>query len=66
MTAPKQPRSAKSVREFCESYGISPPTVYNEIATGRLRTIKIGRRRLITVDQEREWLARAEREAQAA
>ena len=36
--------------------GVSPGTIYNEIKRGRLHAKKIGRRTLITADQEREWL----------
>ena len=64
MSAEHQGRSAKSVREFCAAYGISAPTFYNEISAGRLKSLKVGRRRIITAEQEAEWCARLEREAQ--
>ena len=58
-------KSAKSIAEFCDAYGISHPTVYAQIELGRLKTIKVGRRRLITAEQERAWLELCEQEASA-
>lgn len=41
---------AFSIREFGRRYGISRTNAYQEIATGRLRAVKAGRRTLITHD----------------
>lgn len=45
-TFPDLPR-AYGVRDFCRAYGVSRSTVYNLMADGRLRTVKIAGRRLI-------------------
>lgn len=57
---------AKSVAEFCDFYGFSRPTFYAEIAAGRLRTIKVGRRRIVTPQQEQAWVELLEAEQQGA
>lgn len=48
----------RSIDAFAQRYGICRRTVYNQIAEGKLKTTKIGKRRIITEDQEREFLAR--------
>ena len=48
-------RAAYRIGEFCERNGICKGTGYNEIARGRLNTIKVGRCRLVTAAQEAEW-----------
>lgn len=35
---------------FCEAYGISRSTAYRLIAEGKLKTVKVGNRRLVPVD----------------
>ncbi len=47
---------AFSIEQFCEWAGIGRSLAYKEIATGRLRTKKVGRRTLITLDDARSWL----------
>jgi excisionase family DNA binding protein len=42
-----------SVNEACVLLGICDMTVYRLIATNRLESVKIGRRRLITADSIR-------------
>lgn len=42
--------------------GIANATIYSLIATGALRSFKVGRRRLIGVDAIKEYIANAERE----
>jgi excisionase family DNA binding protein len=51
------PRRAFSIREFCRQYSIGRTNAYQEIATGRLRAVKIGRRTRITHDDAEAWLA---------
>jgi excisionase family DNA binding protein len=51
------PPRAFSIREFCRRYGIGRTNAYQEIATGRLRAAKVGRRTLITHDAAEAWLA---------
>lgn len=43
-------RRALSIDEFCERYGIGRSCVYQLINSGKLRSVKIGKRRLIPVD----------------
>jgi excisionase family DNA binding protein len=45
------------VPEFCRRYGIGRTNAYQEIAAGRLRAVKVGRRTLITHDAAEAWLA---------
>lgn len=54
--APFSPR-AFSIPEFCGRYGIGRTNAYQEIATGRLRAVKVGRRTLITQGDAEAWLA---------
>jgi excisionase family DNA binding protein len=53
-------KRAKDVDEFGATYGLGRNSVYNEIASGALQSIKVGRRRLITESQEDQWLRRKE------
>lgn len=48
---------ALSIDAFCSRYGIGRTTAYQEIAAGRLRAVKVGRRTLITRDAAEAWLA---------
>jgi excisionase family DNA binding protein len=50
-------RRAFSIREFCVLYSIGRTAVYLEIAAGRLRAVKVGRRTLIKHDDAEAWLA---------
>ena len=50
-------RRAFPIREFCLRYGIGRTHAYQEIAAGRLRAVKVGRRTLITHDAAEAWLA---------
>jgi excisionase family DNA binding protein len=49
-------RRGFSVNEFCERYPAGRSTAYEEIAAGRLRARKIGRKTIITQDDAEEWL----------
>jgi excisionase family DNA binding protein len=56
---------AFSIHEFMQASGMGSRTgVYQEINAGRLKTIKVGRRRLIPYESAKEWLARRVREAE--
>jgi excisionase family DNA binding protein len=44
------PRRALRVNEFCEAYRVSRSTAYRLIAEGKLKTVKVGNRRLVPVD----------------
>ena len=48
---------AFSIPEFCRRYGIGRTNAYQEIAAGRLRAVKAGRRTLITHEAAEAWLA---------
>jgi len=50
-------RRAFSVREFCRRYSIGRTNAYQEIAAGRLRAVKVGRRTLIAHNDAETWLA---------
>ena len=52
-----QSKFAFSPGEFAESHGISRTTVYKEIAAGRLKVSKVGRRTVITLEQAAAWRA---------
>lgn len=55
------PRGAISIDEFCEWANIGRTLVYKEIAAGRLKTAKVGRRRLVAVHEATKWLDLAAR-----
>lgn len=58
---------AYSIPEFQELTGIGSRTgVYAEIHANRLKTIKVGRRRLIPREAAEQWLECRVREAEAA
>ncbi|MEQ1802482.1 MAG: DNA-binding protein [Gammaproteobacteria bacterium] len=48
---------ALSLAEFAESHSLSRTTVYKEIAAGRLKVSKVGRRTLVTLEQAADWRA---------
>lgn len=45
-----------TINGFCESYGVGRTTTYAEIAGGRLRSVTVGRKRLIPHEFAEEWL----------
>ena len=46
---PDRPR-AYGVKAFCKAYGVSRSTVYNLIADGKLKSVRVAGRRLIPAD----------------
>jgi predicted DNA-binding transcriptional regulator AlpA len=54
---------ARSIPEFCAAHSISRATFYNHISA-MPRTIRVGARRLVTIEAERAW--RRERERREA
>lgn len=53
----EQSRVALCVNDACASLSISRTTLYEEIASGRLRAVKCGKRTLIPADGIKAWLA---------
>lgn len=60
-------KAAVSVAEAREMLGgIANPTIYELINSRELRTFRVGRRRLVSVEAIRDYIANAEREQSAA
>jgi len=53
-------KRAFSLSEFAKRWSIGRNSVYEAIARGDLKTSKIGRRRIITLEQEEEFRERIE------
>jgi hypothetical protein len=49
-------KRAFSIAAFCQRYGISRTSAYEEIAAGRLQVVKAGRRTLVPADAAESWL----------
>ena len=47
-----QDKRALSIEEFGKRWSLGRNSVYNAIASGELGSVKIGKRRLITLEQE--------------
>ncbi|MGH7223682.1 MAG: helix-turn-helix domain-containing protein [Gemmataceae bacterium] len=56
-------RLAYSINDFCRLAGIGRSLTYSEIGRGRLETVKVGRRTLITRQAADEFFHRLERES---
>jgi excisionase family DNA binding protein len=54
--APAVPRLALTVPEAAAAVGVSPRLVWGALSAGELRGVRVGRRRLILVEQLRAWL----------
>jgi excisionase family DNA binding protein len=50
------PPALLSIQAFCAWAGIGRTKVYEEIEAGRLSTVKVGRRRLVPMQQAQLWL----------
>jgi hypothetical protein len=55
MDTPKQ--VSFSADDFAKRHGIGRTTVFSEIKAGRLQARKVGKRTLVTAEDERAWLA---------
>jgi excisionase family DNA binding protein len=55
-----KPRLAVSVAEAGRLIGVGRTRLYAEIASGGIKTFKVGRRRLIRVQILEEWIASRE------
>jgi excisionase family DNA binding protein len=54
---PRGPRRrAMSIAGFTEDYSIGRTKVYEELRSGRLRGLKIGKRTIISQDDAEAWL----------
>jgi excisionase family DNA binding protein len=54
-------RLAYSIAEAAKALGLSRDVLYKEIRTGRLKSLKVGRRRIITCEQIDHFLVRLAR-----
>lgn len=53
-------KQAFSIEEFSQRWGFGRNTTYDLINQGKLKSAKIGRRRIITAQQEAEFAASLE------
>jgi hypothetical protein len=56
-SVPALDRLAYSFSSFCNAAEIGQTLAYDEIAAGRLKVVRVGRRTLIPVEAARAWLA---------
>lgn len=56
-------QQAFTISQFIASYGICKTQVYEEIATGRLATYQVGRRRFISAQAAATWQQQREEES---
>lgn len=54
--AAPMPRFTLTIDEFCEATGMGRSLAYQQMQKGGLPFVKIGKRRLIPVDESRAWL----------
>lgn len=59
-TAPSAKGGAMTIDQFCRWAAIGRTLVYREISAGRLRSVKVGKRRLILWSSATSWLASLE------
>jgi predicted DNA-binding transcriptional regulator AlpA len=52
-------RNCIGLKEFCSRNGIGRTTAYKEIKAGRLQPKKVGKRTLISLEEEARWFASA-------
>lgn len=56
-------KQAYSIDEWCARWGLGRNSAYNLIAAGKLKSSKVGRRRIITAKQDQEFAESLEKEA---
>ena len=66
MNEHKRKKQAYRISEFCEDFGIGRTTVHEQILAGRLKTFKVGRATLISVEAAAAWLSLCESESKMA
>jgi excisionase family DNA binding protein len=49
--------SALTIKEFCDAYRLCREKAYQEVRTGRLRAVKLGRKTLILRADAEAWAA---------
>jgi excisionase family DNA binding protein len=54
--SPIPPRLALSIKELCQSLGISRSQIYKLIAAGALQTQKVGRRTIIAMSEAHRFV----------
>jgi excisionase family DNA binding protein len=54
---PTQPAQLLSIDEVMERLGVGRNTVFNLMGSGRLRSVKLGRRRMISEQAIRDFIA---------
>jgi predicted site-specific integrase-resolvase len=64
--AESKDRNCFGLKEFCYRNGIGRTTAYKEIKQGRLQPKKVGKRTLISLEEEARWLAKVPVGGQAA
>jgi excisionase family DNA binding protein len=57
--AENRDRICFGLKDFCYRNGIGRTTAYKEIKNGRLRPKKVGKRTLISREEEARWLSTA-------
>jgi excisionase family DNA binding protein len=55
--SPPARRVALSIMEVAHAAGVARSTVYNQLAAGHLRAVKLGRRTLVLTGEFNRWLA---------
>lgn len=55
--APRAPDRLLSVDEAATMLGLGRSVIYGEIGAGRLRSVKVGRRRLLSAEAVRAYIA---------
>jgi len=67
MTKKAQPRQIQpvglSIEETIKATGLGRSSLYKEIAAGRLKSYKVGRRRLVSPEALKQWAQAAESRA---
>lgn len=58
------PRISYNLDEFIAATGLNRTAIYAALAQGQLRSFKIGRRRMISAEAARDFIASMERSAQ--
>ncbi|MBK9668432.1 MAG: helix-turn-helix domain-containing protein [Gammaproteobacteria bacterium] len=55
-----QDRLAWSIQELADDLGVCRSAIYSEISRGRLKTSKIGKRRIVTRNQREDYIREIE------